>query len=223
VHGDLPDKLPFYREKERAMKSFVYSYITGSIIVLITTSSLSAHHFKGLPHYNYFENYPQVPEEEFLGQEGDYEFSLVLYDFQGINRDNVEQPDDVRLFLVIFNLQENKTYKGALTLEIFNRGAVYYSDYQETSELENLYSLQTRLPSTGKYSLRVTLHQEDELQCVIPFRLSSQKIHWGKWITLILFLVIGVAAFGARKARIAKDRAAQAKARVQKSVEVVHG
>ena len=68
-------------------------------VSLLGVGSVAAHHFKGLPHYNYFENYPQVPEEEFLGQAGDYEVSLVVYDFQGIDRENVEDPDNVRLFL----------------------------------------------------------------------------------------------------------------------------
>ena len=49
--------------------------------LVVMVGSASAHHFKGLPHYNYFENYPQVPEEEFLGDAGNYEVSLVLYDF----------------------------------------------------------------------------------------------------------------------------------------------
>ncbi len=42
----------------------------------LATGVSTAHHFKGLPHYNYFENYPQVPEEEFIGEVGDYEVSL---------------------------------------------------------------------------------------------------------------------------------------------------
>ncbi len=47
---------------------------------LLAVSAASAHHFKGLPHYNYFENYPQVPEEEFIGEVGDYEVILTVED-----------------------------------------------------------------------------------------------------------------------------------------------
>jgi len=176
------------------------------LLLLFHPLASHAHHFKGLPHYNYFENYPQVPEEEFLGQAGEYEMSLEVYDFQGINREKVEDPNNVRLFLVIFNLLNNKVYQGRLTLEILDRGKVVQTANFETAELENLYSLHRQLPDTGRYSLRVTLHDQNDEQCVIPFQLSSQKINWGKWIGAGLIVLIGVAGVGARKARVAKDR-----------------
>ncbi len=186
-------------------------------------SLVSGHHFKGLPHYNYFENYPQVPEEEFLGQEGDYEFSLVVYDFQGIQKENTEQPDNVRLFLVIFNLRGNSVYNGPATLEILDGTDVVASNFQESSELENLYSLHRSLPDTGDYSLRITLHSEGDLATVIPFQLSSQKIHWGKWVGLVLAVLISIAAVGARKKRVALDRRAEAATRQQNRKEVIRG
>lgn len=176
-----------------------------------------AHHFKGLPHYNYFENYPEIPEEEFLGQVGDYEVSLVVYDFQGIQRDKVDDPDMVRLFLVIFNLRNNDIYGGPLTLEVLDKGEVVHSERRKSSELENLYSMHQDLPDTGDYSLRITLHSVDDLQCTIPFTLSSQKIHWGKWVAAVMLLVITIAAIGARKARVTMDRKAEADKRKQQS------
>ncbi len=190
------------------------------IITLAGTEMLMAHHFKGLPHYNYFENYPQIPEEEFLGQSGNYEFSLVVYDFQGINREKVEQPDNVRLFLVIFNLLNNKVYQGRTTLEILDRNEVVHSSYFPTAELENIYSIHRELSDTGKYTLRITLHDEGDQTCLIPFTLSSQKIHWGKWIGISLILFIIIVAIGARKARIMKDRKDQAKQRISSSNKI---
>ncbi|MCF6314468.1 MAG: hypothetical protein L3J39_18610 [Verrucomicrobiales bacterium] len=178
-----------------------------------------AHHFKGLPHYNYFENYPEIPEEEFLGQVGDYEVSLVVYDFQGIQRGKVDDPDMVRLFLVIFNLRNNDIYGGPLTLEVLDKGEVVHSERHKSSELENLYSMHQELPDTGDYSLRLTLHSVDDLQCVIPFQLSSQKIHWGKWVAAVLLLLIIVAAIGARKARVTMDRKEEAGRRKEKLEE----
>lgn len=172
-----------------------------------------AHHFKGLPHYNYFENYPQVPEEEFIGQAGDYEVSLVVYDFQGINRDKVETPDNVRLFLVIFNLNDNRVYGGPLTIEVLDGDEVVVRSREEAAELENLYSLYHELPKSGKYSLRLTLHDEGDLVCTIPFRLSSQIIHWGRWIAPALGVLLVVTAIGARRARVKKDRSEEARKR----------
>jgi hypothetical protein len=172
-----------------------------------------AHHFKGLPHYNYFENYPQVPEEEFVGQAGDYEVSLVVYDFQGIDRDKVETPDNVRLFLVIFNLKDNRVYGGPLTIEVLDGESVVVSELQTAAELENLYSLYHELPKSGDYSLRITLHDENDLVCTIPFRLSSQIIQWGRWVALGLGVVLVVTAVGARRARVKKDRSDGARKR----------
>lgn len=166
----------------------------------------SAHHFKGLPHYNYFENYPQIPEEEFIGEAGDYEVSLVVYDFQGINRDKVDDPDMVRMFMMIFNLRDNRVYGGPITLEILDRGEVIHTIHLESAEMENLYSVHRELPGTGKYSMRMTLHGEGDLQCTIPFQLSSQKVNWSWWVAGGLGLLIGVSAIGARRARVRQDR-----------------
>ena len=171
--------------------------IIGLLLTVGQMNCAFAHHFKGLPHYNYYENYPQVPEEEFLGRVGDYEVSLVVYDFQGINRDKVEAPDSVRLFLVIFNLRNNKVYGGRLGIEVLDRDQVIHEEIQASAQLENLYSSHRQLPDAGKYSLRLTLHDEGDLQCTIPFVLSSQKIHWGKWIALVLGVLILIAAIGA--------------------------
>lgn len=202
-----PEPLSFRADTPPLRRSVIPAGIAGILIAaLFCVCNVQGHHFKGLPHYNYFENYPQVPEEEFLGQAGGYELSLVVYDFQGINRDNVEQPDQVRLFLVIFNLRNNKVYQGALTLEVLDRNDVVTSERHASAELENIYSLHRSLPDTGRYSLRVILHDEGDLVCEIPFLLSSQKVHWGKWIGAALVLLISVAAVGARKARITQDR-----------------
>ena len=173
---------------------------------LSSAFEICGHHFKGLPHYNYFENYPQVPEEEFLGQVGEYELSLVVYDFQGINRVNVADPDKVRLFLVIFNLRENHVYSGRLHFEVLDREAVLFSHRFEKSELENLYSLHRELPNDGQYSIRVTLEDEGGLVGEIPFYLSSQRTHWGRVIAAGLVLLVTITAIGARRKRIQMDR-----------------
>ena len=189
--------------------------LTGFLVALFGAAPgiVSAHHFKGLPHYNYFENYPQVPEEEFIGQAGDYEVSLVVYDFQGIDRDKVESPDNVRLFLVIFNLQDNTVYGGALTLEILDGDRVLFTEKHDAAELENLYSMYRELPQSGDYSMRITLHDENDLVCTIPFRLSSQIVHWGLWIAVGLGVLIVITAIGARRARVKQDRSESARKR----------
>ena len=185
--------------------------LNGIFSLMLPTSN--AHHFKGLPHFSYFENYPQVPQEEFLGQEGEFEFSLVIYDFQGIKKEDVQQPNDVRLFLVIFNLRENKVYNGPLTLDILNRGQSIYSENFSSSAEESIYTFQQALPPSGKYSLGITLHSGSKLRATIPFTLSSQKVHWGKWIAGFMFVLVTIVAIGSRKARIKMDRKSNAQLR----------
>ena len=45
-----------------------------TVLLCVCVPVLFAHHFKGMPHFNYFENYPQIPQEDFIVQSGDYEF-----------------------------------------------------------------------------------------------------------------------------------------------------
>ncbi len=173
---------------------------------LIACTVARSHHFKGLPHFSYFENYPQVPQDEFLGQHGEYEFSLVIYDFQGMKRSDMEQPEDVRLFLVIYNLRQNKVYGGPLTMEIVDRGKVVCRERRMSSEQESVYTMQRKLPDSGKYVLRLTLDTPGNPVVGIPFILSSQRIAWGKWISVTLIVLVGVVAIGSRRARVAMDR-----------------
>jgi hypothetical protein len=181
------------------------------MVLIALPMSIHAHHFKGLPHFSYFENYPQIPTEEFLGQGGPYELSLVLYDFQGIKRTDALQPDDARFYLIVYNLIENRTYNGAVTLDIMDRDRVVYTEEMASSHEESLYSMQTILPDDGKYSLRVTLRESDDLEIDIPFLLTSQRVHWGKWLIWTMVGLISVVAVGSRKARIVQDQKNNAK------------
>lgn len=181
-----------------------FLFMVGCLV--ICTGQSFAHHFKGLPHFNYFDNYPQVPQDEFLAQKGRFEFSLVVYDFQGIDRDNAEQPDDVRFFLLIFDLLEATTYKGALSMEILDGQKVIIREDFSTYEEESLYKMQKALDGKGDYVLRVTLKTNPEEQVLIPFVLSAQKINWSLWVAGSLTLVLIITAVGARKARVSRDR-----------------
>jgi hypothetical protein len=172
-----------------------------------------AHHFKGLPHFSYFENYPQVPQDEFLWQEGECEFSLVIYDFQGITKADAEQPDDARVFLVVWNLVENGVYSGPLTLRILDRGEVVRTKQFSAATEESIYSIQHVLPETGRYSLGVALDDGSGLEATIPFKLSSQKMPWGKWTAGILVALVTILAVSSRRARVLRDRRDASKAR----------
>ncbi len=187
---------------------------TALVLTLSFPLFLSSHHFKGLPHYGYFENYPQRPPKEFLGRVGFYEFSLVVYDSQGLTKKDMEQPNDVRLFLMVYHSREKKAYNGALKLDILDDKKTLRAINFTAPQEENLYKINTRLSSDGDYSLKVALTDKKNIITTIPFTLSSQKTSWGLWIGVSVFILIVVAGIASRKVKKSRDRQRKA---------VVHG
>ncbi|MEE2658502.1 MAG: hypothetical protein VX733_08350 [Candidatus Latescibacterota bacterium] len=179
--------------------------ILALLSLMLTATVCDAHHFKGLPHYGYFEHYPQIPQEEFIGHRGRYEVSLVLYDFQGLRQSDMEQPDDARIFVIAFDLLDNQVYGGPALIEVLDDGVPMLSDRVAGPKEENVYQIHGALPVGGDYALRLSLLDED-IVATIPFRLSSQKIHWGRWIVSALVVLVLIAGIGARRERVIRDR-----------------
>ena len=198
--GRLPHSVRRGRRAAAAMLVLLLS-------IALAPATVSAHHFKGLPHYSYFENYPQIPQDEFVGQKGRYEFSLVLYDFQGLSRESMQQPDDVRLFVIAFDLLENEVYSGAARLAVLDGERPVLVDLFDAPQEENVYSLHGALPPDGDYALDMRLLDEG-LTVTIPFTLSSQKVRWGRWMVGGLVGLLAISAVGARRARVLADRRA---------------
>lgn len=176
------------------------------IALIIFQGNLFAHHFKGLPHYGYFENYPQIPQTEFLGQSGKYEISLVIYDFQGINLEDAQHPEEVRLYSVVYDLKKNTVYTGAARVQLYDGDRLLEEKLQLKAEEESIYQINRKLDDVGNYSLKLVLQEDNNFEIVVPFVLESQKTHWGKWISLSLMLLLFLTAIGARKKRVTMDR-----------------
>ena len=178
-------------------------------ILFIATMSLQlhAHHFKGMPHFNYFDNYPQVPTEEYIGQAGRYEFAFMIYDFQGLTQSDMEMPDDVRIYLIVYDLIANKAYKGPLDLEILDGETSLKLFSFKSSAEESIYQLQQKLNEKGNFSLKITIKENGkEIVGIEPFKLSNQIINWALWISLIMFVLLLIVAYGSRQARLKQDR-----------------
>lgn len=189
------------------------------ILLFLIQSPMFAHHFKGLPHYGYFDNYPQIPQMEFLGQSGNYEISLVIYDFQGINLEDAQHPEEVRLYSVVYDLKNNTVYTGPAKVQILDRGKILEEKIQENAEEESIYQINRKLDDKGEYSLRLILQEDNNFEVVVPFILESQKTHWGKWISLSLMILLLLTAIGARKKRITMDRKENLSAKTKGAVE----
>ncbi|RME88287.1 MAG: hypothetical protein D6767_10415 [Candidatus Hydrogenedentota bacterium] len=127
------------------------------IIFFVSLRIVFAHHFKGLPHYGYFENYPQTPVDEFLGGSKHYDFFLTLYDFQGLEKEKADQPDDVKFFLNVYDLVHEKAYNGPLFVEILDHGKPIDSVVFYSAEQESLYYYNHKLSDDGDYALRISI------------------------------------------------------------------
>ena len=171
------------------------------------TPPLMAHHFKGMPHFSYFDNYPQVPTEEYIGQAGRYEFAFMVYDFQGLTKNDMQMPDDVRVYLIVYDLIANKAYRGPLTLEILDgEESIKRFDFKKAAE-ESIYQLQQALDKSGDFSLRITIREDGKIITGREeFLLSNQRINWAIWISSIMFVLVVIVAWGSRQARLKQDR-----------------
>jgi len=180
--------------------------LVAALLVSLLVRPAMAHHFKGLPHFSYFENYPQVPQEEYLGRIGHFETSLMIYDFQGLKKSDAVQPDDVRMYLVLFDLKNDKTYTGPLTLRVLDGESALAERKFPHSEEESLYAFTRKLPLDGDLSLEITLGDGSGLVDRLPFLLSNQRMAWGRWVSILLVSLVGFAAWGSRRMRVLQDR-----------------
>jgi ferredoxin-type protein NapH len=190
-----------------------------AIAGLLAAGGAQAHHNKGLPHYGYFENYPQVPTEEFIDEVGRWEIGAVFFNFQGMDRRSSDTPGDVRVFAYVFDLQEERGYKGALTLHIEDAEGKRIGSYDRVeSDEEGVYVIRQAMPATGDYQLIFDMDVDGEhVEVPLDFEidLSAGSVDW--WLLggaagglLVLF---GIAAAG----RQGKGERSAAPVRVEES------
>ncbi len=88
-----------------------YSFL---ISILLMATASNAHHIRGLPHYAYSENYPQVPvvEERRIADEWEYIFSYI----------RIFQTNNYDLAVYIKNTKTGKPFKGIVNYKVFGKG-----------------------------------------------------------------------------------------------------
>jgi len=183
------------------VKMLTITFLSSLCLLTQTSAADLPKQLAGMPHRNSFEGMEYVSEAEFVGQVAPYVFTLVRYEVEKGSYSDGEVPfDGVSLRLFVFTLPDEVIYNGPITLEILDHGAVIHSARTESSDEMSLYGLEHSLPEAGKldsdrFSLRVTLHGADDLQCTIPFFLASQRIPWGKWIGVVLLVLLFLVIF----------------------------
>ena len=88
------------------------------VLLILLPGQALAHHNKGLPHYGYFENYPQLPVEEYVAIDGPWEIGAVIYNFQGYDRREADTPNDVKIYLYLYDSRTKNAYTGPLDVEL---------------------------------------------------------------------------------------------------------
>jgi ferredoxin/isoprenylcysteine carboxyl methyltransferase (ICMT) family protein YpbQ len=112
-----------------------------------------AHHNKGLPHYGYFENYPQVPTEEYVVIDGRWELGATIFNFQGLDRLNSDTPNDAKIYIYAYDLKDDAPYSGPIDFEIRLDGELITEFTRDKPDQENVYRTRETLPSSGTYDL----------------------------------------------------------------------
>jgi len=138
-----------------------------------------AHHNKGLPHYGYFENYPQVPTDETIRIVGRWEIGATLFNFQGLKRETSATPDDVRVFAYVYDLQEDVPYRGSMTLSVMLKDEVIATFDRLQPDEETVYRTRVTLPKSGTYHLVFEL-DEETVPLHLPFEadLAADRVDW---------------------------------------------
>ena len=164
----------------------------------------SAHHYKGLPHYSYFDNYPQVPILEFIKETPRYELFVTIYNFQGLNLDMVEAPDDVRFYIYIFDVEANKTYLGPADFEIYSHGKLVARDIGLRQEEESIYSLRKKIKEQDDLIMKASfLDMQGAIYTIeMPIQITQSYIEqYGVYLAVagFFFLVMAIKVFSPQK------------------------
>ena len=171
------------------------------LVSFLAVPTAFAHHNKGLPHYGYYDNYPQVPTEEYVAIDGKWEIGATIFNFQGYERQDSDTPNDIKIFLYIYDLTADEGYVGPLAVEIRHRGEVISRFERLKVDEESVYSTRQTLPHSGTYEIAALL---GETEIVLPFYVElADEIDW--WliagITIPVLLVFGLALLGRRGRR----------------------
>lgn len=201
---------------ERKLSRRLSLPVLAGLALLLLPTFVVAHHNKGLPHYGYYENYPQVPTEEHVVVDGRWEMGATVFNFQGLDRRNAETPNDVKIFVYVYDLEKDTNYTGAVDFDVVLDGEVVSSFSREKIDEELIYSTRETLPATGDYQLVAHLRDADEPASVslgFHIDLAEGGVSWwligglvGPLVPLFLLAALGRTRRG--RSRLMKVQAA---------------
>ena len=179
-----------------------------ALLLLAVPNVANAHHNKGLPHYGYFENYPQVPTEEYVEIHGKWEIGATIFNFQGLDRRNADTPNDVKIYAYLYDLDRDRAYLGPVDFEIHHDNQIVARFHRAKVDEESVYSTRETLPHSGEYTLVARVGQ-DAPSFAFHVDLAADRVNW--WVvgavTVPVALVFALALIGrSRRGRRRRTR-----------------
>ncbi len=134
--------------------------------------------------------------------DGPWEMGAVVFNFQGLDRRTADTPNDVKIYLYLYDDRTGKAYEGPLEVEIRNDGEVVATFDRIQVDEEAVYSTRETLPRSGDYELLARVGEE-EVSLTFYVDLSSDRLplEWIAGIGGSAALLIGLAALGRRRRR----------------------
>ncbi len=170
-----------------------------------------AHHNKGMPHYGYFENYAQVPTEEYLTIQGRWEMGATFFNFQGLDRRTADTPNDVKIYIYLYDRQSKRGWEERVEFAILQDGESIATFVREHVDEESVYSTRETIPRSGDYEL---VAQVDGDRVVLSFHidLASDGVRWHLIFAwgLPAFAVFALAFYGRSRRKRPRMRARKA-------------
>jgi hypothetical protein len=170
---------------------------------------VQAHHYKGLPHYNYFDNYPQVPILEYIEETPEYEAFVTIYNFQGLDLGMVEAPDDVRFYVYLYNIQRGISHLGPANFDIYSHGKLMHRFVEMVQEEESIYTLRSTIKEQDNLLLKISFTDPDGKDVVIdiPIEITESFIdkYWLYFAIFGFFGIVGVIKKSTDKSEKSED------------------
>ncbi len=152
-----------------------------------------SHHIRGLPHYSYKENYPQVPTFEETKINGNYE--IIFSFFEIFDTGNTD------LAVYIKNKITGKPYGGKVTFTVFAEGENPRDtdSYPAAPDMTNTYRVGWNHEKDGIYYLRISFVDDDGAERKEEFLMQIGKVpaNWklvgiasGGFLLLFAFVII---------------------------------
>lgn len=153
------------------------------LLLFIFEGTSFPHHIRGLPHYSYKENYPQVPTVEETKINGSYEIIFSYF--------NIFDTGNIDLAVYMKNRATGKPYAGKMTFTVFaeNERPEDTDPYTAEPDMTNTYRVGWTHEKDGIYYLRISFNDDEGIERTEEFLLQIGKAP-ANW------KLIGIAAGG---------------------------